>query len=100
MNTELMQIAQAAAVTKTTLGRAHNCEICEICSALNHNGSCCIEFALDEVVEHLQSYLRLVHGNHVASLEDLHEMEALGRSQATSFLTLHLVILVLSRIEV
>ena len=58
-----------------------------------------IELALNEVIQHLSGHCRLVHGDHMARLVDLHKVEAVGRPQAARGLALHLVLLVFSRVE-
>merc|ERR1719313_884440 len=58
------------------------------------------EFALGEVIDHLQSNLWLVHRNHMSRLEDLHEMEAIGSSKATLLRTIHGVWLVFGRVKI
>mmetsp|Transcript_58488 Transcript_58488/g.107954 ORF Transcript_58488/g.107954 Transcript_58488/m.107954 type:complete len:258 (+) Transcript_58488:162-935(+) len=53
----------------------------------------------DELVKHLQGNLWLVHGDHVAGLEDLHEVEAIGGPQLADRLAIHVVVRIPSLVE-
>mmetsp|Transcript_40091 Transcript_40091/g.70574 ORF Transcript_40091/g.70574 Transcript_40091/m.70574 type:complete len:200 (-) Transcript_40091:602-1201(-) len=53
-----------------------------------------------EVLHHLQSDLRLIHGYHVSSIEDLHEAEAIACPQLRHSPPIELVIVVGCSIEI